>query len=292
MSEYNWSSAFTKVAELQMRADKVDQIAKATMLDLKSQCSVFDNLDAGDESDSGSDFESSLSDDTFEDIVEDLSIYMDSLTDLSSSLDHPATDNILIEDLSTSLAEEFANVPEPARPFVFIIRDRFPSLEIGIVKRLGEANWQRRERLRIKFESAPGMDETSSTEEDSSSLEATIVDPRRNIVEDQQTIVSTIRTSISLTRTVQSTTIASDFSDPSIFDNMSISVPLARRVRPPESVTSFATSMAEGLDQGQRRIPNLPEEHEYGSPFQCQICGDVQTGIRNRGDWKSVFHLP
>ena len=261
------------------------------MLDLKSQCSVLDNLDAGDELDSGSDFESSLSDFTFEDIVEDLGIYMDSLADLSSSLDHPAKDNVLIEDLNTSLVEEFANVPEPARPFVIIIRDRFPSLETGIVKRLGEANWQRRERLRMKFESAPGMHETSSTEDGGSSLDAIIVDPHRNIVKDQQTVVSTIRTSISLTRTVQSTAIASDFSDPSLFDIMSISVPRARRVRPPESDTSFATSMAEGLDQGQRRIPNLPEQHEYGSPFQCQICGDVQTGIRNREDWKSVFHL-
>jgi hypothetical protein len=269
-----------------MLADKVDQIAKAAMADLKSQCSVFDNLDTSDESDSGSDFEPSLSDYTLEDIIEDLSIYMESLTDLSPSLDHPAADHVLIEAPNNSLVDEFANVSEPARPFVSIIRDRFPSLETGIVKKLGEANWQRRERLWIKFASAPGMDETSSTEDDSSSLEVTVVDPRRYIVEDQRTFVSAVPTSISLTRTLQSTAIASDFSDPSIFDTMSISVPPVRKPRPPASVTSFATSIADGLDQGQRRIPNLPVEHEYGTPFQCQICGDVVTGVRNRADWK------
>jgi hypothetical protein len=139
----------------------------------------------------------------------------------------------------------------------------------------------------MKLASAPEMGEPSSTEEDSnSSIGDTVVDPRQRVAEDQATIVSTVRSGMSLARTFQSATIESQFSEPSIFDNMSISAHSSRRFRPAESVTSFATSVGEGLGQGQRRVPNLPEDHVYGSTFQCRICGDVLTGIRHRADWK------
>lgn len=286
MSEYDWSSAFTKFAELQILAEKADRIAKAAMIDMKSQCSVFNSFSLEDDSDSDSDFESSLSDYTFEDIIEDLNIYMESLADLSPSLNYPATDYVLIEPTNSSLIDDLSSVPEPARPFVLIIKDRFPSLEAGLVRKLGEANWQRRERLRDKLASAPEMEENTSVEDDSSSVGGTVVDPYRQVVQDRQTIGSTVRSSTSLTNTFQSITIASEFSEPSIFDNLSISIPVSRRVRPAESVTSFATSAADGLEHGQRRIPSLPEDHEYGSPFQCRICGDILAGVRNRADWK------
>jgi hypothetical protein len=292
MSEFEWSSILSKISELQMFAGKVEQIAEAAMADMKSQYFVINNLNLEDCSDSDSDCESSLSEYVFEDIIEDLSTYMESLTDLALSLDHPAADHVFVEEVNKSLIDEFSTVSEPARPFFLIIRDRFPSLDAGIVKKLGEANWQRRERLRMKLASAPDMAEVSSTgDDDNSSIGDTIVDPRRQAAEDQETIVSTVRSSISLTRTFQSATIESQFSEPSIFDNMSISIPATRRVRPAESVTSFATSVAEGVGHGQRRVPNLPDDHGYGSTFQCKICGEILAGIRHRADWKYVCSL-
>ena len=286
MSEYDWTSAFTKFDELQVLAEKADRIAKAAMIDMKSQCSVVNSFGPEDDSDSDSDFESSLSDYAFEDIIEDLNTYMESLADLSPSLDHPATDYVLIERTNSSLIDDLSGVSEPARPFALIIKDRFPSLEAGLVRKLGEANWQRRERLWDKLASAPEMEESSWAEDDSSSVGGTFVGSHHQVAQDQQTIGNTVRSSISFTNTFQSITIASEFSEPSIFDNLSISIPVARRVRPAESVTSFATSAADGFEHGQRRIPSLPEAHEYGSPFQCQICGDILTGVRNRADWK------
>jgi hypothetical protein len=290
MPEFDWSSVFTKFTELQMITSKVEQVAKASISDMKSQYSVFDsfNLEDGSESDSDSDLESYMSEYVFEDIIEDLSTYMESLADLSPSLDHPATDHAFIEDVNTSLIDEFSTVSEPAKPFVLIIRDRFPSLDAGIAKRLGEANWQRRERLRMKLASAPEMGEFYAEDDGNSSTGDTIVDAGRQVVEDQQTIVGTARSSISVTRTFQSTTIESRFSDPSIFDNASIHVPTPGRVRRAESVTSFATSVARGMDYGQRRVPNLPVDHVYGSTFRCNICGDTLTTIRHRSDWKYV----
>jgi hypothetical protein len=57
------------------------------------------------------------------------------------------------------------------------------------------------------------------------------------------------------------------------------------RIRP-ESVTSFSTSVADGAENGQRRVPNLPSDHDFEHPFQCMICGDMQRDIQNRADWK------
>jgi len=248
---------------------------------MRSQYAVI-NVEDGSDSDSDSDLESTMSDYFFSDIAEDLSSYMESLSDLSHSLDHPATDHLFFEDVNVPLINEFSTVSEPARPFVLIIRDRFPSLEAGIIKKLGEANWQRRERLRMKLASAPEMEAQDFVDDDGgSSIDDTIVDPR---LQHHQT--NTIRSSISLTRTFQSVTVESRFSDPSMFDSMSVSVPAGRRVRPAESATSFATSVAEGYVQGQRKVPNLPEDHVYRSAFQCKICGDILTSIRHRADWK------
>lgn len=276
MSEFDWSPRFSKFTDLQIFAGKVEQIAKAAMSDVKPQNSAVKSLSLEEASDSDSDLESSWSEYVFDDIIEDLSTYMESLADLSPSLDHPATDKVFTEDVNNSLIDELWAVSQPAWPFVSIIRDRFPSLDAGIARKLGEGNWQRRERLRVKFASAD------------SSIGDTIVNPRHGVVEDQQTIGSTVRSSISLSKRFQSITISSQFSEPSIFDSMSLSVTDARRVRPAESVISFASSVAEGMEHGQRRVPNLPEDHEYGSRFQCQICGQILTGIRHRAGWEYV----
>jgi hypothetical protein len=143
----------------------------------------------------------------------------------------------------------------------------------------------------VKLASAPQWDdEFSGDDDDNSSLENTIVGPLQQVIDDQQTIVSTVPPNSSIARTFQSVTIESQFSEPSIFDNASTSLPVARRVRRTESVTSFATSVAEG-NQGQRRTPNLPGDHVYGSAFQCKICGEVLVGIRHRADWNVCMLL-
>jgi hypothetical protein len=286
MPEYDWSGASPRFAELEAITHKADQISKAVMVDMKSQYAIVNDEMLHYDSDSNSESESTYSDETFEDIVEDLNAYMESLDDLSFSLDDPATDLVLFEDTTTVPQGELSTVSEPARSFVRIIQDRFPSLDPQLIRKLGEANWQRRQRLREKLNSAPEFNDGSSSTDGSSSIEDTVVDPRRRVGHDQQTIGSTVRSSMSAFSHQQSITTAFGFSEPSIFDNQSIHAPVARRVSRAESVTSFATSMADGPDRGHRRIPNLPEDHEYGSTFPCPFCGEILRDVQNRADWK------
>ena len=55
------------------------------------------------------------------------------------------------------------------------------------------------------------------------------------------------------------------------------------------SGTSFASSLAE-KERGTLRVPPTPHEVAKGKPFQCSFCGQVLSWIRNRRDWKYVYH--
>lgn len=53
------------------------------------------------------------------------------------------------------------------------------------------------------------------------------------------------------------------------------------------SHTSFISSISE-REEGRLRVPREPLEVGAGKPFQCYICGESLSNIRNRVDWKSV----
>jgi hypothetical protein len=293
MPERDWSAIFPTFHELEVSVHKTDQIAKAAVIDMKSEYSVISVLNEEYDFDSDSETDSVLSEDNLEDLVEDLNVYMESLAELSPSLNHPAADSVIIETAAVTLADGLLSIPDHVRPFALIINDRFPSLDIGFVRKLGETNWQRRERLRAKFASAPAFDENAFNNDDDSSADATVVDGNHSVAPSQQSSYSNIRSRMSHPSTHQTITTASGFSEPSIFDNQSISIRISGP-RTAESVTSFATSLADGLEHGQRQIPKLPENHDYGSAFQCTICGEILTQVRTRADWKyvCVFIIP
>jgi len=78
-------------------------------------------------------------------------VYSESLMDLTPSLENPASDFMAVEQTNTIPKDYFFGIFELARLFVLIIKDWFPSLGTDLVKKLGEANWQRRERLSRKL---------------------------------------------------------------------------------------------------------------------------------------------
>jgi hypothetical protein len=221
-------------------------------------------------------------------LVEDLSTYMESLVDLSPSLEHPATD-ILVYDTNTAPIDDLSSVLEAARPFVIIIKDRFPSIEPALGRKLGEANWLRRERLRKKIASAAQADVTQSPfMDDLSDVDTVIAPNNRSSDFSAPSVHSTVRPPSHY----QSVTTRSAFSDPSLFDGDSIAERRqSRNIWVAESVTSFVTSLADGPEYGQRRVPQLPEDHNFDAPFQCQACGDIQLNIRNRGKQHRGFHF-
>lgn len=286
---HDWSSAHPKLVDLEVLADKASQVAEATTVEIRTHVFAIDApLESTSDSDLDldSDTSSVLSDILFDEVVEDLSTYVDNLVDLSPSLENPANDFVVIEASSSIAIEELSNIPEPIRPFVMIIRDRFPSTEAILVKKLGEANWQRRERLRQQFASMPIMDSADSENDESSSVADTIRGP------DGQSTAGSYQSSTDVSTTHQSITTASDFSEPSLFDSNSVTFHLRRNNSVTESITSFATSLTDGPEHGQRRIPKLPGNHDFDDSFQCQLCGDRLRYIRNRADWRCVWLTP
>jgi hypothetical protein len=284
LSSYDFSKAHPMLVKIEMIAEKVDQVAEAAADDIKNQYALKGLYDHS-ASDTDSDSSSLMSDGNFEDIVEDLKVYNEGLIDLTPSLETPANDSVVIEDINLTLMDDLSSISEPARPYVLLIKDRFPSTPANLVKRLGEANWQRRERLREKKASAPAMGPDSSNEDETSSMSETVTDNVQHRISIRRSPrTSIIDSSVSFASIYQSNTTVSDFSNPSIFDHDAVQLPVIQKARiVAESVTSFATSMADG---GQRRVPNLPYEHDFESPFQCTICGDVLRDIRSRADWK------
>lgn len=268
-------------------AEKIGQIADATAKDVSAQYAMK-NLDDESDSDANSDSSSLMSIDNFEDIVEDMKVYSESLMDLTPSLETPASDFVSVEQSTLTLEGDLIDVSEPARPFVLIIKDRFPSVDAGLIKKLGEANWQRRERLSRKLACSRRMSTLSSNNSETASADGTIVNQApRQPINIRSPRASIIRSSMSFASNYQSITTTSDFTEPSIFDRRSTHIPVNQHRRSmAESFTSFATSIGEGDDNGQRRLPRLPSNHDFNSQFQCKICGDIRRDISNPADWK------
>lgn len=277
----DWSAALPKLVELEVLSDKASQVAQATSVEIRSQYAVIDRqpeLSSGSDSDLDSDTGSLSSEATFDDVLEDLKTYIENLMDLSSSIEFPAMDVVVVEGSNAALTDDFSSIPEPVRPFIQIIRDRFPSTEVTLVKKLGEANWKRRERLRLQLASAPVIEFGDLNSDEDSSIAETVRDSNRQ---------SDTRSSLDFSVIHQSVTTSSDVSEPSIFDRNSM-FRHRRSSAAAESITSFATSMNSGPDYGQRSVPKLPWNHDFEASFQCQICGEILRNIRNRTDWKSV----
>lgn len=287
LSGYAWSRALPKFEELEVLAEKIGQVAEAATKDVNVQYSLT-TFNGDFSSDSGSDSSSYMSLGNFEDVVDDLKVYSGSLMDLTPSLENPASDFINVEESKLTLTEDLLNVVEPARPFVLIIKDRFPSANAGLVKKLGEANWQRRERLVKKLAENERMSILPLSGSDTTSAAGTVVGrSHHQAANDGSPRTSIVRSSMSFASNFQSITTASNFSEPSIFDSNSAYMPIRQqRLSVAESFTSFATSVAEGVDNGQRRLPSLPSDHDFDTSFKCKICGDMLRNISGRADWK------
>lgn len=262
---YDLPSLLSNYEKLGVLVQQIDQISKVTQLDLKSRFCVIQDMvtDFG----SDSDLDSESSSDAIDELFQDLGTYMEILADLTPALMAPASD-VLIEEEIASSTEVLSGVSEPARPFVLAIRDRFPSLDTTIVRRLGEANWHRRQRLCDKL---------------SASTVQEVERPRYEIVSARSE--SRLESSFGRQSNYVSVTTRTDFSEASIFDRVS-TFPTSSRYSIAESVTSFASSAASGSDLGRRRVPVLPDDHDFELPFQCQICGEMLSQIRHRADWK------
>lgn len=195
-------------------------------------------------------------------ILEEISIYVDCLLDLSPSLDNPAID-IQVErsDEPPTLAKEsFTVSSEKALIYCRKIRDRFEALPKYLVERLAEANVLRATAIR-EMRSQP------------TKLEAPISD---NITE---SLFST--TDHRITETTKSTVLSSIFSKTSFSEH----VPVLEFDDNVSEITfaSFSTA-ASAISLGHPRVPPMPKIQENG--FNCPICFSFVTNVKTRKEWK------
>jgi hypothetical protein len=200
----------------------------------------------------------------FSEGIEDIASYTDCLMDLGPALEHPAMDIKFENDVFKP--ETFQVSSTMAANYCRKIRDRFPSLDIKVVEKLGEANQKRSQRLQESFLDS----EVGSTK--------TIEDP-----EDVSEPLFSRSGGKCTTETIKST-----FVSDSIFStdrNVGVSKEEHDEVASQTTFATFSTAFS-SLGQGIPRVPSLPQSARSGVPFKCLACGKLLKNIRNRRAWK------
>ena len=146
----------------------------------------------------------------------------------------------------------FLSVPEPARPYCRIVSDKFPCASTDLVRRFGEANWERHQRLREYL---------TSTEE----LE--VVDDSTYLFRDSGLGSSAPSALLNGLQKPQ------------------ISSQIPRRANSRATFTSFITGRTLASDRG-LQLPQSPPEALTGKPFKCEICQRIIKSIWSRTEWK------
>lgn len=111
-------------------------------------------------------------------VLQDLQFYVGCLTKLTISLEHPAPDPVKAETGPSQ--ETISSVAGSAEVWCRKIAENFPDIEIRLAERLGEANWNRFERMmRMREASDGGLSEET---EESESKEFGMLEPQAKSV--------------------------------------------------------------------------------------------------------------
>jgi hypothetical protein len=203
-----------------------------------------------------------------EDILEDITTYMDCLLDLAPSLDNPALDMPAenLDRYSTKEKEIFVASSEEAAIYCRKIRDRFISLPKYIVERLAEANVIRAAALRSarsqnELNVAADVAKSLPSESLFSTIDHGVTDTTKSTAPSSSVFSSLLK------RVTRRSTTISQFSD-----NASEA-----------TFASFSTAQS-AINQGRPRVPPMPELEEGG--FTCPICYKRVIGVVSRKAWK------
>lgn len=236
--------------------------AAETMLQDTDSRSESDDLDTFSESDT--------SDCSTMEILDEISIYVDCLLDLSSVLDKPAFDVQLEgsgKDAAAQRQERFVVSSDEALIYCRRIRDRFTDLPKYLVERLAEANVLRAASLRSlrTFNSWPHSAKQGR-------LVADDIAESLFSNTDPQVQTETTKSSVPLS-SIFSSSAKHRPSLPQVPDDISDN----------ETFATFSTA-ASAVAQGRVRVPSMPEIR--GEGFNCPICSAHITTVKNRKDWK------
>jgi hypothetical protein len=172
------------------------------------------------------------------------------LMDLSPTLECMANDsNLAGADPVVGPSSNTFHVTESAKRFVIQVHDKFTNAPKALVERLGEANWQRFVRIRASMH---------KQEQEAS--------------ENNEELVAA----------------KSAFAPVSKFHDSGLGTSVPARSHFAASVashSSFVSTEAES-SLGKPRVPPTPDAVGNGFSFDCFVCGQRQSKIKNRVDWK------
>ena len=159
------------------------------------------------------------------------------------------------ENKHTTQLSGFRDVPvlqvtKASDSYASAVQAKFPWADQSLVQRLGEANWERHERLRNLEKTAPDSAEQLLTQD--------LPPPK------------------------------SQFQPVSVFRDSALGGSIAPRSQSAPSAASHSSfaSSKDGAERGRLRVPNMPKGISFGESFECPFCKKWLSSIRFRVDWK------
>jgi hypothetical protein len=176
-------------------------------------------------------------------IAKDLGKHIFSLMELV-----PSMENTLAEIKGKISAPPRADfmVSDPAWPYVSHVRDKFGKADPKLIQRLGQANWERHNKV------------TERLDEDAD-------------------VYSKVTKGIDEAKSIF--TRSSLFHDSGLWSS-------SHTIHSNKVALRSSSSCSQPRDGGQLRVPPTPTEVQQGIPFACSICGHVLHKIKSRNDWK------
>ena len=138
---------------------------------------LYDSTNDSDDSEAG-DLEGA-----FDNIISNITTYMDCLMDTTPSLEQAAvtSKNHMVSNTIDRVHLPVFAVSEMAQSYCGNIIDKFPDAPLDLIQRLGEANWERHKRIRERLESC-------SLEEVNTQIEVKVEDDCQQTVAGGETL--------------------------------------------------------------------------------------------------------
>jgi hypothetical protein len=180
-------------------------------------------------------------------LVRTTTTYTRLLMDLLPTIDHVYRTARSLTVTATMPRQMVFHVSEAAKYYVLQIVDKYRDANITLVERLGEVNWQRHNFLKMG----------------------------------KQRLTKIDRPEIASREPPKST-----FQQFSVFHDSGLGTSLPAQSQVATSVASHTSFLSEEGDRHRRRVPKMPDEVGLGIPFECNLCGQTLSFIKNRIDWK------
>jgi len=154
-----------------------------------------------------------------------------------------------------------------AWPFIRIVIETYPLMDIDLARRLGQANELRFGRLQTER----AANDTILADSDSENADEETAD-----LSDRGDNLTTSEA------TAPSTQLSTVFDDSHSHHHRNAE----RRPRAPTSVTTFGSEIETQDSPGRRGgIPKMPDDKPWGEPFDCTICGKTLSNIWGSAQW-------